>query len=60
MTASLFCCLVALVLAAAMFVDPVMAKLASVVTRRPVVAGVAAVLLVFVVSAVPYVLLSSN
>lgn len=56
----MLCCLVALVLAAVMFVDPVMSKVASFVTHRPVVAGVAAVLLVFVVSAIPYVLLSSN
>lgn len=57
---TLFCCLVALVLAASLFVEPVMSKLTALVTHRPVVAGLAGVLLTLVALAVPYVLLSSN
>jgi hypothetical protein len=57
---TLLCCLVAFVLAASLFVEPIMAKLAGFVTHRPVAAGVASVLLALVTFAVPYVLLSSN
>jgi len=57
---TLFCCLVALVLAATMFVEPIMTKIAAFVTHRPVGAGAAGVLLTIVVFAVPYVLLSTN
>ncbi|NDP42357.1 MAG: hypothetical protein GZ089_06530 [Aromatoleum sp.] len=49
----LFCCLVALVLAASLFVEPVMSKLAVFVTHRRAVAGVAGVLLLMVTLAVP-------
>jgi hypothetical protein len=57
---TLFCCLVALVLAAILFGGTVMTKLAAFVTHRPMAAGVASVLLTLVAFAVPYVLLSSN
>ena len=50
---TLFCCLVALVLAASLFVEPVMSKLAAFVTHRRAVAGVAGVLLALVALAVP-------
>ena len=50
---TLFCYLVALVLAASLFVEPVMSKLAAFVTHRRAVAGVAGVLLALVALAVP-------
>lgn len=52
---TLFCCLVALVLAASLFVEPVMSKLAAFVTHRRAVAGVAGVVLALVALAVPAV-----
>ncbi|MHB8494613.1 MAG: hypothetical protein ACYC9Z_09505 [Casimicrobiaceae bacterium] len=57
MTASFFCCLVALVLAAAMFVEPVMLKLAAFVTRHRAIAAAAGVLLALVALSAPAVLL---
>ncbi len=50
---TLFCCLVALVLAASLFVEPVMSKLAAFVTHRRTFASVAGVLLALVALAVP-------
>ena len=57
---TLFCCLVALMLAVILFGGTVMAKLAAFVTHRPVAAGVMGALLTLVAFAVPYVLLSIN
>jgi hypothetical protein len=54
---TLFCCLVALVLAASLFVEPVVAKLAAFVTHRRAVASVAGLLLALVALAVPAVVL---
>ena len=53
----MFCCIVALVLAASLFVEPVMSKLAAFVTRRRAVVGVAGILLALVALAVPAVVL---
>jgi len=50
---TLLCCLVALVLAASLFVEPVMSKLAVVVTHRRAFAGVAGVLLALMALAFP-------
>jgi len=50
---TLFCCIVALVLATSLFVEPVMSKLAAFVTRRRAVVGVAGILLALVALAVP-------
>ncbi len=50
---TLFCCLVALVLAASLFVEPVMSKLAAFVTHRRAFVSVAGVLLALVALAVP-------
>ena len=51
---TLFCCLVALVLAASLFFEPAMSKLAAFVTHRRAVAGV---VLALVALAVPTVVL---
>lgn len=56
----MLCCLVALVLVAAMFVNTAVLKVKVFVTNRPIVAGVAGVVVLLATAAVPYVLLSSQ
>lgn len=52
---TLFCCLVALVVAASLFVEPVLSKLAAFATHRRAVVGAAGVLLALVALTVPAV-----